>query len=637
MLLRCFTFLIFVLAGNMLRAQEVNFAYSAIPAALLENADVVKRIDELRVTMQSQTKIIIYQRVATTILNENADKYAAFSKSYDKLHSISSIVGNLYDASGKKVRTMKKSDLKDFGGSASGNLADDNKVKSHNFYYKVYPYTIEYIFVQELSHSFYLPAWQPVSAEKLAVEKSSLELIHPENYEVRFKALNYPQPPQIRQEKGMRATRWELSNLKALLFEYAAPALRELTPSVHLAPSEFTLQGFKGNMATWKDLGLFMLQLNKGRDQLPDDVKQAVRQRIQNAPTTNEKIKALYKYLQENTRYISVQMGIGGWQTFDAHYVARNKYGDCKALSNFMVALLAEAGITSYYALIYAGEEERSLLTDFSSNQFNHAIVCAVDGKDTTWLECTSQTLYPGYLSGFTENREALLITASGGQLVRTPRYGVKENLQIRVADVAIDASGNFKASLRTEYKALQQDVVHSIIHQYSKGRIMEILNQGLDLATYKVQSYDYTETNATLPSIAEKLEIVSENYAQVSGKRLFIAPNIFTKNKLNLVADLNRNYDIHINNMEYCDMDSISIVIPEGYQIESRPQNVALKTKFGNYHTEVTINGNRIKYTRHLEMFSGKFKAAAYAELVAFHKKIYAEDRMRLVFVKKD
>ena len=48
---------------------------------------------------------------------------------------------------------------------------------------------------------------------------------------------------------------------------------------------------------------------------------------------TREKIRVLYRYLQQNHRYISVQVGIGGMQPISASAVYTNGYGDCKGLS----------------------------------------------------------------------------------------------------------------------------------------------------------------------------------------------------------------------------------------------------------------------------------------------------------------
>ena len=65
--------------------------------------------------------------------------------------------------------------------------------------------------------------------------------------------------------------------------------------------------------------------------------------------------------MQNNTRYISIQLGIGGWRPFEAAYVASKGYGDCKALSNYMYSLLKEAGILSYYTLVKAGAGEEDI------------------------------------------------------------------------------------------------------------------------------------------------------------------------------------------------------------------------------------------------------------------------------------
>src|SRR5207244_663743 len=103
---------------------------------------------------------------------------------------------------------------------------------------------------------------------------------------------------------------------------------------------------------SWQELGKFQVQLNSGRDKLPDAVKQTVHQLTDQISDPKEKVRILYEYLQRNTRYISIQLGIGGFQPFDASFVASKSYGDCKALSNYMYSLLKEANIKSCYTQI---------------------------------------------------------------------------------------------------------------------------------------------------------------------------------------------------------------------------------------------------------------------------------------------
>jgi len=76
---------------------------------------------------------------------------------------------------------------------------------------------------------------------------------------------------------------------------------------------------------------------------LPDNIKKEVHELTDNLKDVRQKVYVLYDFLQKNTHYINVSLGIGGWQPFPADYVAIKRYGDCKALSNYMVALLKEA------------------------------------------------------------------------------------------------------------------------------------------------------------------------------------------------------------------------------------------------------------------------------------------------------
>ena len=153
--------------------------------------------------------------------------------------------------------------------------------------------------------------------------------------------------------------------------------------------------------------------------------------------------------MQQKTRYISIQVGIGGWKPMLASEVDRLGYGDCKALTNYTRALLSEVGITSYYAKIYAGRGKRkSLDGNLVSQQSNHVILMVPFERDTTWLECTNQKIPFGHLGSFTDDRDALVITPEGGMLIKTPKIPVEENIQNMSGDLTIQENGDLAADI---------------------------------------------------------------------------------------------------------------------------------------------------------------------------------------------
>lgn len=613
-----------------------HYDASLIPDSLKENANAVKRFEVLEVSIKSPSKAVVKHKWAITILNEEGARYASYQNSYDKLQSLEDISGKLFDASGKHLRSIRKKEIADVSSDDNMSLMTDNRIKYFDFHYKQYPYTVEFEDEQVYSGVFFLPAWFPVEAEGFSVQHSQLIVRGEDNYAVRYKAFPSHLTPVVSTDKKDNVLTWSVSNRPAYLYEPFQPSPEELLPHVKLAPSEFELQGYKGNMNSWLEFGKFRQALYAGRDVLPDFIKDSVKTITGGLNSEVEKIEALYRFMQRNTRYISIQLGIGGWQPFDANFVATKKYGDCKALSNYMMALLKEAGIKGNMVAIYSGRGHKGLDESFPSNQFNHIVLNVPLKNDTMWLECTSQTLSPGYMGSSTGNRKALMIGDDGGHVVSTPRYRAADNLQLRKIVASVDASGNLVAESYTHFTGEQQETPHAIIHSLTEGQKKEYLNEELSIPTYNVESIRYNETTGRKPSVDEYIKINAPNYATITGKRLFIVPNLFNKSGLKLNQDNERKFPIEFRSA-YRDVDSIEISIPDGYVAESMPKDVSINSKFGKYAISYRLNKNKLEVVRLTEHEKGVFPAADYPQLVKFFEDIYKADRAKLVLVKPE
>lgn len=613
-----------------------NYSISLIPDSLLKNANAVKRYEELRFEIKEPGRAKVYSKTAYSILNEEGERYAAYATYYDKFHDINYIDGNLFDASGKTLKNVKKKDIEDLSGNDDESLMVDTRFKVHNFYYRSYPYTVEYEEEDDLDGMFDIPDWTPQQSNILSVAYSKFVIVAPKNYALRYKLNNITQQPVITESGDKRTYTWEIKNITAKVAEPVAPKWKELRPSVLVAPSDFEIQGYKGNMSSWENFGIFINSLLKGRDVLPDAVKQQVHQLTDGIKDEKEKIKVLYNFLQQNTRYISVQLGIGGWQPFDANYVFTKRYGDCKALSNYMVAILKEAGLNARYVLIRGGEDENDIITDFPSNQFNHATVCVITGKDSVWLECTSQTRAAGFIGSFTGNRHAILIDEKGGHVVATTRYEGPDNTDVRHISAQLDEAGKLKASVTARYTCMEQEDLHDVINFYPKDKQLEYLKKSIDLPDYDVSSFNYTEVKSEKPYIDEQLELVANNYASVSGKRIFVMPNILSKSNGKF-----KNLDQRVYPVDYkyafISIDTVDITIPAGFKVESMPKNVDVDNQFGSYSIRFNVTETSISCTRRYQQKAGRFPASDYQVLVKFFDDMFKADRSKIVFVKKE
>ena len=141
---------------------------------------------------------------------------------------------------------------------------------------------------------------------------------------------------------------------------------------------------------------------------------------------------------------------------------------------------------------------------------------------------------------------------------------------------------------------------------------------------------------NKEAVEFTEIIEIAATEYASKNGDKLIFAINAF-----NPFSSVPQRYRTRNNAFEisrgFHDYDEITIILPEGYILEAKPENFELKTQFGFYKTEYTIvNEHQLQYKRTFETNSGYFEKAEYENFRSFREKIVKHDNAKLMLGKK-
>ncbi|WP_158795719.1 DUF3857 domain-containing protein [Pedobacter sp. L105] len=630
MKINIYLFTILLSYAGVAKSQE-SYDVTKIPAELIKNSTVVVRNEEQNLVVKSLSNATLSYKTAITILSKNGDGAAQMSEYYDKFSSVYNLKATMYNAQGVKIKSYKSADFKDESLTADGTMYDDDRMKKLEFLNTNYPYTIEYSYEKDFNGYIYFPTWSPLDEFGCSVEKSSYTLQSPP--EIKF---NFLKSAGIKTDSAVVNNKviykWSCQNLAAIEYEPMATGLAEITPWVKTSPNQFEYDNSIGKVDNWKNLGSWMYALSSQVQTLPESTKATVKTLIANAKTDKEKIDILYRYLQSNTRYVSVQLGIGGFKPIDASKVATVNYGDCKALSNYMKTLLSEAGIQSN--LVILGSGMPSLNPKYSSfGQTNHMILCVPAAKDTTWLECTSQYIPAGFLGNDDAARNVLLITSAGGKLVKTPVYSPEENFQNRTTTVTLTPDGSADILIKTDYGACQyEDHLGMMLIEPTDQR-KRLLNS-LGIPNMEISTASFTQPDKNTPKLESRIALKSTQMLSEGGDKLFLTLNLLNRKESVPQKVENRKTPFALP-YGFKDTDEIIYTLPQGYKAEFIPKDVVLESEFGKYTSKAILKDNTIVYTRTQRINSKKYPPEKYKDLVDFYKKIYLADKEKAVLAK--
>ncbi|HUZ57587.1 MAG TPA: DUF3857 domain-containing protein [Hanamia sp.] len=605
---------------------------TSIPADLRGDAHSIKREENITFDVYdiNEAKLTIHQ--VFTVLDAEGEDALYFYEYSDQFRKLTDAEIKVFDAQGKQVNKYK---MKEINSKATGDgLVPDGKI----YYFRVsapsYPITVQYDYEFNYKGTLNYPDYR-IEIPEQSVEQSSYTVNIPSDLDLRYKPQDISIKPAISEKGKDKIYTWEVKDLDAIDYEEGSVSYESNFPAILISPNQFSMDGYAGDMTSWKNFGIWYSQLSKGSINLSDETKSILREMVKNESNDKEKIKKIYKYLQANCRYVSIQLGIGGLKPFDAAFVDSKKYGDCKALTNYMQACLDAVGIVSYPALINAEYNKAPVDPDFPHFSFNHEILCVPGNKDTMWLECTSPLSDAGVLGSFTENRNALLITPTGGVLVSTPKGNASENTFELTTKVKLneDGSGESESMLKTsgEYK---EDLITNVINEKNDEQ-KEYLVSTMGF----LQPDDLVfKSNGNADSAQSTFKMDIENIPSfTAGSKMFLNPRIYKmwKGKLPSPADRTKSFYFPF---PFIKKDTTIYFLPENYTVENLPETKNFSFDYGLFKTKYLYDqkANTVTSVTILQLSQNIIPADKFADACKFFANVTDEFNEKIVIKPK-
>jgi transglutaminase-like putative cysteine protease len=623
---------LFLFFTSFIFAQKIEYNSLNISDSLKENANAVVRLNQIDIAIASQRSMSITTKRVVTVLNEKGLSAIDAIESYDKRTNIRNIEATVYDILGKEIKKIKRKDFKDQSSGEGGTLFSDNRYLYLDYTPVQYPFTVVFDSEIETSTTAFIPKWYPSSDYFISVEKSILNVKYPDNLGFKKMEFNFSNSKIDKTIDTTTQLSYTATNILAQKQEDYSPVYNSIFPKVMMGLELFHLEGVDGNAKTWKEFGQWYSdKILSGTTDLPDETKMKVKALVGDEKDPIKKAKLIYNFVQQKVRYISIQVGIGGWKPMLATDVDRLGYGDCKALTNYTKALLDVVNVPSYYTILYGDRKKLSIQSDFVSMQGNHVILSIPNGNNYTWLECTSQDDPFGYQGTFTDDREVLVIKPDGGEIVRTKVYEDNGNTQISKGTYTLSANGDFSGKITIASEGSQYSQKAAIENVQPTEKEAHYKEYWENINNLKINKISFSNDKDKI-RLTENVEINAVNYGNFLANKLIFVVNAFNQTNANIKRIRNRKNPLEIQR-GFLDEDEITITLPSGFSTEFLPDKFELNSKFGEYKTEVVKRDtSNLVYKRTLFVKKGLYSNKEYDEYRLFIEQISKNDNAKII-----
>jgi Domain of Unknown Function with PDB structure (DUF3857)/Transglutaminase-like superfamily len=632
-------------------APEWMHAQAVIPLPAHDEKSVaVLMYSESQLTVQPDGKMTRMDRRVYRILRPDGGAYGIPMVVFDKSRSrVIAMRGWCIPAAGKDYEITDRDALE--AGMTSvqnGLLATDLRLKMMKIPEAVPGSIVGYEIEQQLWPEQLADVW--AYQDQVPVREAHFILSLPAGWSFQATWLNHADQAAI--PAGENHWHWVVSDVDAVRLQPRMPPWKGLAAQLWIAP--IPPNAASSSLASWHDVGAWYQKLTLGQRASSPQLAQKVAELTASEPSQLGKMRALAEYVQKDTRYVAVELGIGGYLPHSAATTLANHFGDCKDKATLLSAMLKLIGIESDYVLI--NTERGAVNAGTPPNLgFNHAILAIqlpAGLEDPTlvaqlhhptlgqllYFDPTDDLTPFGSLRGALQANYGLLVGPDGGELLALPQLAVAANGLKRTGQLTLDATGMLRGDIQeTRIGDLAAQTRQELRTSAQSADRIKPIEAMLANSLANVEILKATIGNAQHDDqpFVWNYSLEAEGYAKRAGNLLMVRPWVLGSDSRNFLnTDEARVEPVELERPERT-TDLFEITLPEGYIAESLPAPINLDYGFASYHSKSELVGQTLRYTRDLEIRQLDIPLEKTEQLKKFFDLIFDDERSLAVLKK--
>lgn len=447
-------------------------------------------------------------------------------------------------------------------------------------------------------------------------------------------------------EKNVRFKRGDVKIGDRRIMTWATNDLPKIKAEEYAADSnDVYMSVLISSPTTWGDIGKWYASNAKDRYVLTPAVEAKLKDVVSKSKTLDDSLRAIHKWIAQDIRYVSIALGLGGYQPRAPGTVVETGFGDCKDKATIFVAVLTRIGVTAYPVLLSADGGVRRGFP--SIQQFDHAIAAykRPGASKYEYADLTASLTPLGELP-FPEQGEMGLVVHPDGSTeeITFPKVPISANRRVTHITGVLSSAGLFEGSLEeVSYGALQYDTRSTFENPVDTaarrkmadaiaGKLFEgaegdslVAIEGKDLAATARIAVAVHHGKAA--SLAGSTVVLKNPFGTMSGM-LLLAKELENKSKRLFPID-------PVKILGYDDVTiELRMTLPEGWKAQL-PPTIKAGGVFGLIETSYAQNGRELLITRRLVGATGVQAPDQVAALVGWLREVGKDDASLIIIQK--